>query len=74
MEVIEYNKYPDKFVTKKDLIADYFPMSTATLSRRLKVMRQYRQFRTVELTSAGSLLINVRGFYGFLLFIEDKRK
>lgn len=74
MEVIEYNKYPDKFVTKKDLIAYYFPMSTATLSRRLKVMRQYRQFRTVELTSAGSLLINVRGFYSFLLFIENKRK
>lgn len=71
MEEKQYHNYPDKCVTKSDLMG-YFPMSTATLSRRLKKMRQYRQFRDVELSLGGKLLINVKGFYLFLKFLEKK--
>ena len=62
-----YHNYPDKSVVKTELLS-YFPMSTATLSRRLRVMRTYKQFRDVEIRSGGKLLINVRGFFEFLLF------
>ena len=71
MEKEVYHDYPDKCVVKDELLT-YFPMSTATLSRRLKKMRSYRQFRDVEISSAGKLLINVRGFYHFLRFLENK--
>lgn len=74
MEAVMYHAYPDINVTKDILITEYFPMSTATLARRLRVMRGYRQFRNVEIRSAGKLLINVRGFYQFLEFLDKKRK
>lgn len=74
METVLYHNYPDLNVTKDELIEKYFKMSEATLNRRLRVMRSYRQFRNIEIRSAGKLLINVRGFYQFLEFLDKKRK
>ena len=74
MEEVRYHSYPDVNVTKDVLIEEHFPMSTATLNRRLRVMRGYRQFRSVEIRSAGKILINVRGFFMFLEFLDKKRK
>lgn len=74
MEEVLYHSYPDINVTKDVLVEKHFPMSQATLNRRLRVMRSYRQFRSVEIRSAGKLLINVRGFYQFLDFLDKKRK
>lgn len=68
-----YHNYPDKNVTKKELCEKWFPMSQATLSRRLKESESVKEYRDIQINLGGKVLVNVRGFYEFLSYRQKNR-
>ena len=75
MEVQElYNNYPDKFVSKKQLKEGWFSaISIKTIERRLEESRANRKFHHISIGTGGKVMINVRGFYLFLLYKEKNK-
>lgn len=71
MSAKDYHNYPDKNVTKKELCEHFFPMSQATLNRRLKEAEAIKTFRDIQISTGGKVLINVKGFY---LFLDYRQK
>lgn len=68
-----YHNYPDKCVSKKELRTVWFPMSVATLERRIKEIRELKKFKDVLLVCGGKIFVNVQGFYQFLRYKEKMR-
>ena len=69
-----YNNYPDKFVSKKQLKEGWFSaISIKTIERRLEESRAIRKFRNISIGTGGKVMINVRGFYLFLLYKEKNK-
>ena len=69
-----YNNYPDICVSKKDLKANYFPsISIKTIERRLDESQKTKEFKDISFRTGQKVLINVRGFYLFLLHRERVR-
>lgn len=68
-----YHNYPDKNVTKKELRESWFPMSSATCDRRLQEAKKIRKFKDIQLKTGANVLVNVRGFYEFLVYRENNR-
>lgn len=69
-----YNNYPDICVSKKDLKANYFPsISIKTIERRLDESQKTKEFKDISFKTGQKVLINVRGFYLFLLHRERVR-
>ena len=69
-----YNNYPDICVSKKDLKANYFPsISIKTIERRLDESQKTKEFEDISFRTGQKVLINVRGFYLFLLHRERVR-
>lgn len=69
-----YNNYPDICVSKKDLKANYFSsISIKTIERRLDESQKTKEFKDISFRTGQKVLINVRGFYLFLLHRERVR-
>ena len=69
-----YNNYPDICVSKRDLKANYFPsISIKTIERRLDESQKTKEFKDISFRTGQKVLINVRGFYLFLLHRERVR-
>ncbi|EGP67271.1 hypothetical protein HMPREF9182_0559 [Streptococcus sp. oral taxon 056 str. F0418] len=75
MEIVAlYNNYPDKFVSKEQLKEEWFSaISIKTIERRLKEAKTIRKFRDISIGTGGKVMINVRGFYLFLLYKEKNK-
>ena len=68
------NNYPDIFVSKKDLKANYFSsICIKTIERRLDESHKTKEFKDISFRTGQKVLINVRGFYLFLLHRERVR-
>ena len=73
-EIRLYNNYPDKFVSKEQLKKEWFSaISIKTIERRLKEAKTIRKFRDISIGTGGKVMINVRGFYLFLLYKEKNK-
>ena len=74
MEEKLYNNYPDKFVSKAELKDGWFSaISMTTIQRRLKEARSVRKYKDIVISTGGKLMVNVRGFYLFLLYLERNK-
>lgn len=73
-EIRLYNNYPDRFVSKEQLKEEWFSaISIKTIERRLKEAKTIRKFRDISIGTGGKVMINVRGFYLFLLYKEQNK-
>lgn len=73
-EIRLYNNYPDRFVSKEQLKEEWFSaISIKTIERRLKEAKTIRKFRDISIGTGGKVMINVRGFYLFLLYKEKNK-
>lgn len=69
-----YNNYPDCLVSKKQLQEIWFPaISIKTIERRVKEAKAIRKFKNISIGTGGKMMINVRGFYLFLLYKEQNK-
>lgn len=69
-----YNQFPDKFVSKQQLVDDFFPaISIQTVQRRVKETYLIQKFKDISIGTGGKMMINVRGFYEFLRYKEKNK-
>ncbi|MFU2195074.1 hypothetical protein [Streptococcus pneumoniae] len=74
MEDKIYNNFPDKFVSKQQLVDNYFPViSIQTVQRRIKETYSIKQFRDISIGTGGKMMINVRGFFCYLKYKEKQK-
>lgn len=72
---MDIGNFPDKFVSKEDLIKEYFPsFHPKTLSNYLTVIRKDEKWRQILLSPSSRLtLINVKGFFAYLRWREERK-
>lgn len=74
MEEKVYNRFPDCMVSKKQLKEQWFPaISIKTIERRLEESKKVAKFKDISVGTGGKAMINVRGFYLFLLYKEKNK-
>ncbi len=69
------NNFPDVMVNKQELIEKYFPyFKVGTLNKYILNIADNEQFKHVILRpSTRMTMINVRGFYLYLRWCEERR-
>lgn len=69
------NQFPDKFVTKEELMKEYFSfLAEKTLSKYLTDIRKNNKYCHILLSPSKRLtFINVKGFYEYLRYKEKNK-
>ncbi|NCB81770.1 MAG: excisionase [Bacilli bacterium] len=72
---MDINNFPDKNVSKKQLVTEYFPVfKLRTLDNYLTAIRKNDDFKNILISpTPRTTMINVRGFYLYLKYKESQK-